>query len=273
MRKALLIIAATVFTLAACEKDPKTPKTDTTAQFDSSYIVNGVVDIKMDNADRASIALAISHVSGTQKQITLTLIGLPERTTAELMPASGTAPFGTELTINTNFTAPGTYALKLVATPENGTTNEYEFNLTVEGKNECKKYFHSGVKNGFDVYPPGSNFAFEFSSDILFYFEQTDSLFIMATLPMREPVSQQGPTTFLHWNEFVSLNVDCTDGNITIPAQTVEGMHPQTGDETFTISGTGKLLISEKKFEIKYDAYAQRDNITTTYTIKGAFTP
>lgn len=280
MKKALIIITAALFTLAACDKNEPLPAVitpvDSTAQFDSSYVIAGVVDIKMDNIDSNGTPLSINHITGVQKKITLSVTGLPANATVTFAPASGIAPFGTLMSIQTTFAAAGTYPVKLVATPESGTANEYEFTLTVEPEKDCNNYFYTSIESDLEVFASTSSEPYDMSSNDFYYDEQTKELYIRGELPLREPPQFTVSAYKLratNESEYLKLSADCSNGTINIPSQTVNGFNIQAGSQDFTVSGTGKILLAEERFEITYSSFSKTDNVTTTYTLKGGFTP
>jgi len=80
------------------------------------------------------LAISVKAVQGFTGEVTLSVSGLPEMTTATFDPASGTPDFTSDLTISTGKkTEPGTYELAIKASSD-GLSHTFAYTLEVTAK-------------------------------------------------------------------------------------------------------------------------------------------
>lgn len=123
-----LCFAILVFTLYSCKKNKEEPK--------SEFIINGVSDLSL-SYGMGGLGLAVEHVSGSQKTVSLAIQGLPEGIEYNFSAWSGIPTFGTALTFTTDGNHIGSsFPLTLHAT--NGSVEkEYSFTLHSEPADDC----------------------------------------------------------------------------------------------------------------------------------------
>lgn len=259
MKKILLIVVIAVVTLLACrEKQNIIPSAivqpedssvvnDTTIFEDSSYVIFGITDYSIKSLESKSIPLEVMLTGKSQDKITLSVVDLPDYTTAEFEPESGYTGFNTLLTINTMFVKPGIYPIVIKGTSGKNLTKSYKVNLSVEGV-PCDSilvyrtnHFRTrSVWNQYILYG-NTHMDVDYKDPELFYFS---SLL----------VGMDGGNPIITYED-IRYFVNCDSFTISIPATTVLGTNQRTGQtNTFIVEGSGTINPDERKVIINYSS-------------------
>ncbi|MCB9046269.1 MAG: hypothetical protein H6550_09025 [Chitinophagales bacterium] len=266
MRNFILLLTLSISLLTSCNKPSSTPAQVTE---ENSYIVAGVVDIKMGNADSSEIALAVSHQTGIQKKITFSLTGLPQYAYVTFDPAGGTVPFNTIMTINTYVAKTGVYPIKLLVTPETGTAKEYTFNLTIDESKPCNEIFYNALRQL--EYPEVTRNGSTVVNDTRIYFDQNSKkLFFTKTILQPGKPGEQDYVSYESNGpkDGMAFEIDCDNATINIPAATIKGSAQLSNPVSFQVNGSGTVNWATKTYELEYNSVSQ-SNETNTYKIKG----
>lgn len=136
----LFVVLSLFIGLYACNK--KDSSTD-----NISFNINGINDLKIPANGSGSLTLAITHTSGKQETVTLSLNGLPDKVSHEFSTASGTPTFNSMLDISADYATEGNYPITILAKSASGETKNYNFNLIIEPYTDCAAKM-AGIFNG-----------------------------------------------------------------------------------------------------------------------------
>lgn len=272
--KTYMLLFALLVVFAACDKpsttvDPSKDPNNPQNAPDTSFVIAGVADITMGNADTGMVALAISHTGGVQAKLNFSLSGLPANTTSAFDPASGTAPFTTTLEIRTHMAPAGTYPVTLTVTTASGNKKNYSFNLVVQEKTECGLYFFqnsSGQFASISILPDGSTTAYT-AAEIAY--DNNWKVLYFVDMPVKPAPDQyiSIPSTAVF--DHMAFTVDCTNKTLTIPNQVVRGYNASAGPpQDFVVNGTGTIDWTGKKYTVTYTSVSPSMQ-TFKFTING----
>lgn len=256
--KTYTLLFALLIVFAACDKptisvNPPQGPMPPQIESDTTFVVAGVADVTMGNADSSTLILGITHTAGVQSKLNFSLSGLPANTTSAFDPASGTAPFTTSLTLRTQMAPAGTYPVTLTVTTASGNKKDYSFNLVVQEKTECSQYFFqnsSGQFASISILPDGSltpytqaRIAYDSNWKVLYFVD----------MPVKPApyqfISMPATKVFDH----IAFTVDCTNKTLNIPSQVVRGYNASAGHpQNFVVSGTGTIDWTAKKYTVTY---------------------
>lgn len=121
------------FTAGCSKKDINNPDSQTTPK--AEFVINGISDITLSEGV-GIMALEVTHVSGEQQIVNLSLIGLPEGITADFSATSGTPTFNTNVTLSSDGIVDGSFPVKLLAS-NNATSKEYTFAIHTSRDLNC----------------------------------------------------------------------------------------------------------------------------------------
>jgi hypothetical protein len=204
----MMLMATAIF--FGCSKN-NYDNTNTTGPNAMKYVINGITDVKMDYDAEKVLPLSIVRTSGNQEKLTLSVSGLPGRTTASFDVASGIPDFASILTLTTNYTDGGTYDVKITGTTASGATSDYSMKLTInpEPPLGCAEKMFGSYSAKYE----GS----------LSYTNQTVTA---------EATGVKNKVRFKGFRLFdITGDVDCDKHTINIPSQTT--------DNSVYLSGTG----------------------------------
>lgn len=138
MKQTFLLLALTSFmAFSSCDKKTSTPNNPAPTNNAISFNVNGIGEIKIPANKDGTMALAITHVSGIQENVTLSLSGLPAKVTHEFSTGSGIPTFSSVLSLTADMATPGSYQVTLTATSASGIVKNYTFNLVIQEPLDC----------------------------------------------------------------------------------------------------------------------------------------
>lgn len=251
-------LAALIFSIAACTKEPSTPATpptvdptDTTdsTAVDTTYIVNGLTDLTIGAyRDSAQLILAVNYISGTQEKVTFTISGLPKGVTAYFVPAaSGIPSFSTTLKFNSTYSKEGTYPITLTGKSVSGIEKSYEINLTVSASTvpPCGSLI-SLNSSSFTTTLRGSTTVV--SSGAFFLFDRYIQNMYLETINGQPVLSNDYMGRF---EGEVGFTADCDAQTITLPAKVISVSTP-AGLKNYTVYGSGIIDFDAKKLVIDY---------------------
>lgn len=219
MKKTIALLSLLILAMLGCKKDSKT---DNAMQ----YSINGISDVTFKSA-KQSIAISITHVSGPQEAVNLSVTGMPTGISYTLSTTSGTPSFSTifEISRTSNVTK-GIYPIKFTSTTAAGVAKSVDFKLIVESS--CAEALEGKYD---DMSDPSNPYEYTVST-------KSDN-------PNRLYFYQKGSLTPDYY-----ADVDCTTGVITIPNQPINGSTLQS------VSGTGTFSFSPKSITL---------NLTVTF--------
>lgn len=236
-----LILALTAFsivTISACDKKTSTTpittnpnNNDTTDTDEIVFNINGISDLKIKADEQGMLALAITHVSGTQGTVNLALSGLPGNATHKFSASSGIPTYASVLTIEGNMATAGTYPLIIIALSESGVVKSYKFNLIIEDATDCATPLagnYSGTRECSSSGPINKNLIITNGFGL-------NKIYISGVTP-----SMQVPAT-----------LDCSTNTITIPEfeeLATNYLMRASGTGTFVLPNTIKLNITSKVY-------------------------
>lgn len=254
-------LIATLILLACREKENIIPSitqtedssvvNDTTLFEDSSYVIFGITDYSIKSLESKSIPLEVMLTGKMQDKISLSVAGLPDRTSAELEPASGYTGFGTLLTITTIFTKPGIYPIVIKGTSDRKLTKSYKINLSVESVPcdsilvyRTNSFRTRSVFNQYILYG-NTRMDVDYKDPETFYFSS-----LLVGMDGGDPI-----VSFTSSTGRIRYYADCDSLKITIPPVTVEGFNSKTQQTgTYIIEGSGQIHPSERKIIINYSS-------------------
>ena len=219
MKKTIALLSLLILAMLGCKKDSKT---DNAMQ----YSINGISDVTFKSA-KQSIAISITHVSGPQEAVNLSVTGMPTGMSYTLSTTSGTPSFSTifEISRTSNVTK-GIYPIKFTSTTAAGVAKSVDFKLIVESS--C---------------PEALEGKYDDMSDPSIPYEYTVST--KSDNPNRLYFYQKGFSTPDYYGD-----IDCGTGIITVPNQPYFELTAQN------VSGTGTFSFSPKSITL---------NLTVTF--------
>ncbi len=287
MNKVLLAITALAFTFTACEKKkssilppPKvdTVYVDTNKPVDTSLTIAGIKDIRTTSWSEVSIPLIVSRNNGLEQKVTMTVNGVPANIKAEFSSVTGYTTFNTNLMLEIGFIAPGTYELKIMSVSDNGKTKDYTIQLVIDSmtKKESITHFLSNISNT-QLQTLDSADSIIYTQTIILNNTYENELYLRSlVLSFNTDLTKYFVSYIANSNFQVKLNVNLTEGTVTIPQQIVKG-RSWAGNNMmdFIVSGTGKLDLENSTYSVTYEA-TYDDNgtaVTNAYTIRGTIYP
>lgn len=263
MKKLLLLAAAFVFTFSACKKKESTilpsPETDTVyvkpaIRTDSSIAIDGIKEIRTTSWDEYTLPLTIQRIHGLERRVSMSVSGLPEHVKAEFSSTSGYTTFNTNLLLNIMFVTPGTYPLTITGSTDQGKM-DYTVNFVVDSltTDECNTKFINQISGAPRTWELALDSVIPANTGINYDpLKKELSVFFLA-LSYDDDFSKYYMTSFSSQPGRVRLTVNCDNGTLEIPAQTVEGYSISgSSSKTFTISGNGHIDIEKGIYTITY---------------------
>lgn len=287
MNKVLLAITALAFTFTACEKkkssilpppEVDTVYVDTNKPVDTSLTIAGIKDIRTTSWSEVSIPLIVSRNNGLEQKVTMTVNGVPANIKAEFSSVTGYTTFNTNLMLEIGFIAPGTYDLKIMSVSDNGKTKDYTIQLVIDSmtKKESITHFLSNISNT-QLQTLDSADSIIYTQTIILNNTYENELYLRSlVLSFNTDLTKYFVSYIANSNFQVKLNVNLTEGTVTIPQQIVKG-RSWAGNNTmdFIVSGTGKLDLENSTYSVTYETMYDDNGtaVTNTYTIRGTIYP
>lgn len=294
MKNALItLVTLAVIFASSCQKKDSTQvvyigdstKTDTPNNIDDSYYIPGLADKSTFTLSRMDIDFTVTQNTITDTRVNLSLGDLPPNTNGYLSVKSGYPTYNSSLHLDFLFTPPGIYPIKLTAKTEQNNTKEYYFDLEVKtpNKQECNQQFKNGFTTDNFTLKDAVNGDFNSITPILYdngnqLFLNKVLLYIVSNTGFDYYVSYDAihpvPPTTIGEPEHVQLNMNCENGNLTIPKHQLIGQNAGTGDKkTFNISGNGKVDLATNKYTITYQTSYDDNGTERTgnFTMSGDF--
>ncbi len=277
MKRRILLFALPAFALASCTK-PKpesriytvgdtTPVTVNTP--DTSFYVSGLASLTTFPLAQTTLPISVVHTDGIQRNVSLSVADLPENVKVKLSHFQGYTPFSSVISIDSRFATPGKYPIKVLAIPDTGKVKEYGLTLQIDTMSEKDCLFQVFGRMGqpaiFDM--SGSRVGnltaiFEYSTINLKSYVRS-LLLSYGTSQYDSYISYHGQNNL---DGLIDMEVNCTNGQITIPTQTVKGIRTLPGDTLeFTISGNGQIDPENNTYDVTYITDS------ATYRMHGTF--
>lgn len=278
MRNIALLLIAVTIVITSCKREkqditsPLSPLDSARLFTDTSYIISGVNDLKMPSYGIDSLNLSAHHTDGIQRRVKLSLSGLPENARSNFTTQSGYTPFNTQINMKMKFVKPGTYPLTLTAVPDIGNTKTFNVNLRVEEmeQNDCDALFAYNQLAGINLYDDKGTRLYNFAS-YLTYDYQIKRIYLLRLLLSADQhntlsgsyVSTDNINVGVEETDAVQLSINCNDGTLTIPPQSIRGIRQNPRDTLyFNVSGSGKINVENNTYDIIYKADAATYKLT-----------
>lgn len=277
MKKVLLATGLLALTFGACTKKESTkipaPVIDTVyldtnnhMAVDTSIIISGISDVRVNPWGSASLDLTVLRTMGLEQKVSMMITGLPENAKAEWSAQSGYTTFNTSLMLDMMFVKRGTYELKIASQTEKGKTTDYSINLVVDTftTREANAMFISRLQSAFRTTDPIID-SVVYSSTSTYNDLTKSSLYLRNVVLSYDKSLTNYFISYLptNSNNHVMIEFNAETGDLTIPEQQVNGRSISGGiQKTFTISGVGKVNLEKSMYEFTYTT--EHDDAGTT---------
>lgn len=264
MKRISLLFALAALMIASCTK-PKpesriyttTDSSNSSTVEDTSFYIADLGDISIERLGISSVSFSVVHTNGIQKNVELSISGLPEKVTAEFLKIKGYTPFNTALEFDARFANAGKYPITITATPDKGEKKIYTISLNIEPftEKECNNRFYAGG-GSIALYPATYNMQDKEIHTNTRIFKNT----ISGKLTLFNVMLSHNPNAYsfvspnnTSSSDYVVMNFSCDNGTFTIPEQTIRAYRTNPKDTVdFKISGSGQLDLDDNKYHITY---------------------
>lgn len=231
MRKVFaFLVICTLMGITSCSKlsektpEPEVPQAPQEPQ-PTSYTINGIHDVSLEKGDTASLDLSVD-ITYTGSPISLSILGVPQGATASFSILSGSASFSSILTLSNTNALAGVYPCVLKSN-FGDSSRHINFTITIPEDPLC------------DV--PG-NYTYNIT-------QLCDPTYFGGSLTTSEQVTPAmspipnavNPIRFSNFGGYAGLvvqaKVNCSNGTIEIPIQSVATNMEIGGVGSFTSSG------------------------------------
>ncbi len=284
-KRTLLVAMASLVTIAACIKEKKsvvpetgdnnnndtpvvtqpvdTSKTDTPKVAGDSIVITGIdhiglnaygfkvlnLNVKCDSCDGDEIFLSVEGYKNTT---------IPQNIELSFSKASGYSDFNTMLVAKSYFANKDNIGISIIATNRKGKKTVYERSILVNPvtKSECNGYFMKACSNGYfskltHVSTGSAKVDTPINLNVRVYRNASEE-----NLYLKDVLLGQLKNGFWYYSDKASqyhmlVNYNCNTRELNIPEQVVKGKGG-SGTIYFTVSGSGKLNLDNKTFELTY---------------------
>lgn len=234
---------------------------DTNKVADTTYVIQGIADIKIRQLSTQNFMLDIVHLGGSQNKVSLSIANVPEGITASFTPAVGYAGFKTELSFKALVPQPGTYPITISASTDQKKTKTYNVQLEVE-QVACDSFLFN-YNNGFRT--KEGNRPYIIYADTRITRRNNDDKYYFSSLVCEAYASTGIVVSYLSGDDRVSLVFDCDNHTIHIPQVNVSAVNTTTGlSAEYTISGSGTIDYYDSKINITYTT-KDKQGLTRTF--------
>lgn len=267
MKKALLATGLLAVTFGACTKKESSklpaPVVDTVyldtnhhVTIDTSIIISGISDIRINSWGTGSIDMTVLRTMGLEQKVSMMISGLPENAKPEWSAESGYTTFNTTLMLDMMFVKRGTYPITIASKTEKGKTTDYNVNLIVDTltTREANALFVSKLHSAFRTTDPILD-SVVYSSTTIFNDLTKSSLYLRNVVLSYDQSLTNYFVSYLpsNSNNHVKILFDAETGMMIIPEQEVNGRSLSGGTQkTFTVSGVGKVNLEKYTYEFTY---------------------
>lgn len=265
------------------------PPVDTTKKVDTPIVANNGItvtggdEMTVGAYGAATLNLNVKCDSCNGDELFLS-VDDPNNPNLELgfTKESGYSDFNTEFVVKSYFAKWGKYNLTITATDRKGKKVSYVKKLNIDGsdKFDCNRYFLKATDDGyFDQIRHISNATINGTINIdtllpwnwktqVMNNEPESNIYLRNVVVGWSQTLQNYLLSYKPNSDYhLLINYNCWTGGLSIPEQIVEG---QDGGQKIyvTVTGSGKLNLTNRTFEIEYVCKFKEGNTTVYQTFK-----